>query len=276
LNAFGQSESSAVGTGWTNAYFKSYSVTEKFGSIGKAIGNEVAFKDVGAAEPSSNSTEGEIVLRGRNLMLGYLNKLEKTEDAFTPGGWLKTGDRGRIDGDGFVFLTGRLKEIFKDHGGEMIAPVAVEQGIKEACNPPGKQILKQVIVVGDGKYYISALITLVEGLKEGFPTGDLKLGAENVDPDITTVKEAMSSTKWDSELRECIGEYNVAAVKAQQRVYRYAILPADITAESSPDLMTPTFKIKREGVATRYADVIETCGGDAALSDRSVKKCGAD
>merc|ERR1719396_89611 len=122
--------------------------------------------DADAVEPVDGNTEGEIVLYGRNMMLGYLNKEAKTAEAFTPSGWLKTGDRGKIDADGYVFLTGRLKEIFKDIGGEMIAPVAVEQGIKEACNPPGKQILKQVIVVGDGKYYISALVTLVEGLKE--------------------------------------------------------------------------------------------------------------
>merc|ERR1719401_2112513 len=147
-------------------------------------------------DPLEGDTEGEIVLYGRNMMLGYLNKEAKTAEAFTPSGWLKTGDRGKIDKDGFVFLTGRLKEIFKDLGGEMIAPVAVEQGIKEACNLPGQQILKQVIVVGDGKYYISALVTLLEKLDDNIPQGDLMGEAQKVDPGAFTVADAMASQIW--------------------------------------------------------------------------------
>merc|ERR1719401_1252887 len=164
-------------------------------------------------DPLEGDTEGEIVLYGRNMMLGYLNKEEKTAEAFTPNGWLKTGDRGRVDKDGFVFLTGRLKEIFKDAGGEMIAPVAVEQGIKEACNLPGQQILKQVIVAGDGKYYISALVTLVEGLTENIPTGTLVGEAAKVDPNAETVKDAMMSKAWEERLSACITEYNSGAAK---------------------------------------------------------------
>merc|ERR1719401_1699544 len=162
-------------------------------------------------DPLEGDTEGEIVLRGRNMMLGYLNREDKTADAFTPSGWLKTGDRGRIDEDGFVFLTGRLKEIFKDKGGEMIAPVAVEQGIKAACNSPGKQILKQVIATGDLKYYISVLVTLVEELDDNIPQGNLFADSLKVDPAAKTVKDAMTSKKWEDELEQCIGAYNKEA-----------------------------------------------------------------
>merc|ERR1719159_903296 len=110
-------------------------------------------------------------------MLGYLNRKDKTKHTVTGDGWLMTGDKGIIDSDGFVFLTGRHKEIMKIQG-EMIAPVAVEQGILRSCNPPGETVLKQVIVVGDGKYYISVLITLLERVKEDTsgtprPSGEL-------------------------------------------------------------------------------------------------------
>jgi long-chain-fatty-acid--CoA ligase ACSBG len=267
LNMYAQSESSALGTSWLKADFDDFKGGDKFGSIGRAVGNRLQI-----ATPDGEG-KGEIQLWGRNVMLGYLNRADKTEEAISPEGWLSTGDLGRIDRDGFVFLTGRLKEIMKDRGGEMIAPVAVEEGIKKACNKPERTILKQAIVVGDGKYYISALLTLVESADDGIPTGDLTGAARQVDPQATTVEQAKASQIWASMLSTCIAEYNEEAAKSQQRVYRFLVLPKDITAEDSPDLMTPTFKIKRSGVTARYAEEIKSCGGDEALRDRSVRPC---
>jgi len=266
LNMFAQSESSALGTAWKNSDFKEFNLTEKFGSIGRAMGNKVQIV-------MDEEDRGEIELKGRNVMLGYLNRADKTESTITSEGWLKTGDMGRFDKDKFVFLTGRLKEIMKDKGGEMIAPVAVEEGIKKACNKPGKSIVKQTVVVGDGKYYISALLTLVESATDGIPTGSLAGAAKDVDPAAETIEDARQSEAWAQELSTCIAEYNKVAAKSQERVYRYAILPEDITAEHSPNLMTPTFKIKRTGVNEKYADLIATCGGDEALDERVVKSC---
>jgi len=269
LNLFGQSESSALGTSWRNEDFNNFNLTEEFGSIGRPLANKFRLADRNA------EGQGEIQLWGRNIMLGYMNRPDKTAEAITEDGWLKTGDLGAQDAHNFVWLTGRLKEIMKDKGGEMIAPVAVEEGIKIACNKPGASILKQVIVVGDGKYYISALVTLVEAVEEGVPTGELTGPSKSVDGGATTVAAAMRSEKWASALSECIAEYNKVAAKSQERVYRYLILPKDITREDSPDLMTQTFKIKRTGVTKKYAAEIETCGGDAALTGREVKACGS-
>jgi long-chain-fatty-acid--CoA ligase ACSBG len=269
LSLFGQSESSAMGTGWRNEDFSKYNLDEKFGSIGRPLANKVRLVD------KDSEGQGEIQLWGRNIMLGYMNRPDKTADALTEDGWLKTGDLGRQDSDGFVWLTGRLKEIMKDKGGEMIAPVAVEEGIKLACNKPGASIVKQVIVVGDGKYYISALLTLVEAAEEGIPTGKLTGSAKNVDSGAKTVAEAIQSDKWAATLSQCIAEYNSVAAKSQERVFRYLILPKDITREDSPDLMTQTFKIKRTEVSKKYAAEIESCGGDEALTSREVKTCGS-
>jgi len=219
------------------------------------------------------------MLKGRNVMLGYLNRPDKTKETVNQDGWLMTGDKGSIDEDGFVYLTGRLKEIMKIQG-EMIAPVAVEQGILKSCNPPGDTILKQVIVVGDGMYYISVLITLLEKVKEDEngtprPTGDLDGAAKKIDPALEnqTVAEAKKSSTWAKHLSKCIGAYNAQAAKSQERVYRYLILPKDITAEDSPDLMTPTFKIKREKVSKQYQDEIEKCGGSEPLSKAQITPC---
>mmetsp|Transcript_87046 Transcript_87046/g.186566 ORF Transcript_87046/g.186566 Transcript_87046/m.186566 type:complete len:733 (+) Transcript_87046:53-2251(+) len=269
LNVYAQSESSCLGTAWKNSDYENFDLGEKFGSIGRPVGNKLRLVN------TNDQGEGEIELWGRNVMLGYLNRDDKTNEAITHDGWLKTGDQGRMDKDGFVFLTGRSKEIMKDKGGEMIAPVAVEEGIKQSCNKPGRSIVKQAVVVGDGKYYISALLTVVEEAKEGIPTGNLAGAAKLIDPVAKTVAQAAQSPTWAAELSACIAAYNKKAAKSQQRIFRYAMLPRDITAEDSPDLMTPTFKIKRKGVSETYEEVIARCGGDAPLQERVVKACGS-
>jgi long-chain-fatty-acid--CoA ligase ACSBG len=266
LNIFAQSESAALGTAWALQDFEQYDLSEKFGSIGKALGNELRIVE-------GNS---EIQLKGRNLMLGYLNRMDKTSEAITEDGWLRTGDKGRRDKDGFVFLVGRLKEIMKSFGGEMIAPVAVEEGIKKACNVDG-QIVKQAVVQGDGAYYLSVLVTLVEDAQDGIPTGSLAGVATEVDPAAQTVADAQQSQVWANRLATCIATYNAGAAKSPEKVWRYAILPRDITAESSPTLMTPTFKIRREHVSAEYSELIASCNGpyDGQPKARApVRACG--
>merc|ERR1712187_404169 len=105
------------------------------------------------------------------------------------------------------------------------------------------------------------------------PTGELDGAAKGIDTDVQTVAAARKSEKWAAHLRQCIGDYNKVAAKSQEKVYRYLILPKDITADDSPDLMTPTFKIKREGVSKQYKDQIEKFGGDEALSDAQIMPC---
>lgn len=122
-------------------------------------------------------------------------------------------------------------------------------------------IVKQAIVQGDGYYYLSVLLTLVEDAVDGIPTGSLAGAAKEVDPAAKTITAAQSSSVWANRLSNCIANYNKVAAKGPERVWRYAILPMDITAEASPDLMTPTFKIKRDGVSEKYQDLIKTCGG---------------
>jgi long-chain-fatty-acid--CoA ligase ACSBG len=274
LNMYAQSESSALGTSWSNEDYANFNFTQKAGSIGRAVGNELKIEN-----PDADG-RGEILLKGRNVMLGYLNRPDKTAETITEDGWLKTGDLGQIDKDGFVFLTGRLKEIMKDRGGEMIAPNAVEEGITKFCNKPGKTIIKQAIVVGDGEKYLSVLLTLTEYVADGVPSGKLVGAAKEVDESATTVEAARASAKWQEELSGCIAEYNTdkkeGAAKRPEQVWRFFILPREITAENDPDLMTPTFKIKRTGVNDGFAEEISTCFGEEDINKgEGVKPCGA-
>ena len=101
--------------------------TRKIGSPGIGIGNEVAIFDK-ALKSVPEGVEGEIVVRGPNVMLQYLKNPEATAKTFTPDGWLRTGDLGRMDGEGYVFVTGRLKELIIK-GGENIAPREVDEAL---------------------------------------------------------------------------------------------------------------------------------------------------
>ena len=100
----------------------------------------------------------EIQFKGRHIFMGYLNQAAKTREAFTPDGWLCSGDVGRIDNDGYLFITGRIKELLVTTGGENIAPVAIENLLKEC------PIISNAMVVGDQRHYLSCLITLKENV----------------------------------------------------------------------------------------------------------------
>jgi acyl-CoA synthetase (AMP-forming)/AMP-acid ligase II len=99
----------------------------KLGAVGRASGCEAQVIDA-ALRPVSDGQTGEIAIRGPNVMLGYYKNPEATQAAFTPDGWLRTGDLGHRDGDGFFFVTGRIKELIIK-GGENIAPREIDEAL---------------------------------------------------------------------------------------------------------------------------------------------------
>ena len=99
----------------------------KIGSPGLAVGNEVTIADL-QQNPVAENTEGEVLVRGDNVMQGYLKNPSATAESMTPKGWLRTGDLGRMDADGYVFITGRIKELIIK-GGENIAPREIDEAL---------------------------------------------------------------------------------------------------------------------------------------------------
>ena len=206
MEGYGMTETSTVATGQTPEDFR-------FGSIGKPLpGVEVKIAD-----------DGEILLRGDNIFQGYYKNDDASKEALE-GGWLHTGDLGRIDEDGFVYISGRKKDIIITAGGKNITPANLENGIKQ------NQYVSQCVVVGDRRPYLVALVTL-----------DPEVAAEET----AEIRESIQAT---------IDEVNSKVGPVEQIKY-FAILPQDLSQETGE--LTPTMKVKRNVVHEKYAADID-------------------
>ena len=118
----------------------------------------------GGGGGGSEAPHGELAIFGRHVFMGYLNEPDKTNESFDAHGWLRTGDLGRIDPDGFIYITGRLKELIITAGGENIAPVPIEDTFKSEL----AQLVSNCMLVGDKRKYLVMLVTLKVGWLVGW------------------------------------------------------------------------------------------------------------
>ncbi len=175
--------------------------------------------------------DGEILVRGPNVFLGYYKDPEATADTLVDG-WLCSGDLGSFDAEGFLTITGRKKEIIITAGGKNVAPKNIEAALKES------PLVGEAVVIGDRKKYLTALITLDEDAAR-------KL-AGDADP--------VTSPHVRSAIQERIDAVNQALARVEQ-VKKFSILPRPFGIETGE--LTPTLKIKRKVVAQKYAHEIE-------------------
>jgi len=200
---------------------------------------------------------GEICMRGRHIMMGYMYNEEKTRATIDEEGFVHSGDVGAIVEEyNLLKITGRIKELIITAGGENIAPVPIEDYLKAECEG-----ISNVVVIGDRKKYLTALITLkVQQNAETVTfTNDLVGAAKDVDAECKTVDEARNSEKWKAYIQSALDKYNADGdycVSNAQRVQYYRILDNDFGVESGE--LTATMKLKRSVVASRYEDVIES------------------
>lgn len=221
----------------------------KTGSCGKNLaGTELKlFHEEGRDKPG----EGEICYRGRHVMMGYMNDPDKTREAIDDEGWLHSGDVGRVDEWGMLYITGRIKELLIGAGGENIAPVPVEDNLKSAC--PG---ISNCMMVGDKRKYNNMLITLKTNPKpDGSFTNTLAGAAKDVDPACSTVEQAMKSAVWKAYLDGGMKTTNAASVSNAAKVQKYTILPTDFSIPGGE--LGPTLKLKRPVVVAKYGAEIE-------------------
>jgi long-chain acyl-CoA synthetase len=203
----------------------------KFGSVGQAL----------AGVSLKIAADGEIMARGRNVATrGYYKQPEATREVFEPDGWFHTGDIGRIDENGFLFITDRKKDLIVTAGGMNIAPQNIENLLK--TDP----FISQVMVHGDRRPYPVALITLNPdelgkfAREHGVLTADA--GALARHPKIV---ERVART---------VEEKNTT-LQSYAKIKKFSILPADFTLEGGE--LTPTLKVKRKVVAEKYRKELE-------------------
>lgn len=132
MGAYGMSETSAVVTINSNSKFDL-----------KSVGYALSGIDLKIENPDENGN-GEIIFRGRNIMMGYLKNDEATKETVDNQGYLHSGDLGKIDKNGFLFITGRIKELIITAGGENVAPLIIEDSFKEFCHP-----CSNIMVIGE-------------------------------------------------------------------------------------------------------------------------------
>ena len=205
--------------------------------------------------PDSNGI-GEIAVRSRNVFMGYHKDEAKTKEAFQDG-WFRTGDLGKLDDQGLMWLVGRLKELVITSGGENIPPVPIEDRIKSAL----PNLLSNVMVVGDQRKYLTCLVTIKCKVDENTqPTCDLDPEALSfcqkiTEEDIKTVEDAKKSDKVNEVIMEALAKANSEATANPHKVQKFTILPMDFSLVGGE--LGPTLKLKRHFVMQKYSKEID-------------------
>jgi long-chain acyl-CoA synthetase len=184
--------------------------------------------------------DGEVLLRGPNIMKGYYRDPESTREALDAEGWLHTGDIGEIDGDGFLRITDRKKDLIVTSGGKKIAPQMVENLLQ--TDP----LIDQAMVLGDGERHLAALVTLN---REQLQDWAKREGLEFHSPE-----EMASHPRVTALIKEKIREKN-KQLSAFEAVRNFRILPHNFSIERAE--LTPTLKLRRQIIRERYKDLIE-------------------
>ena len=221
-----------------------YGMTES--SAGSVVNHpdDYRFGSVGLVFPGTElkiAEDGEILIHGPGVMEGYHNLPEQTADALTEDGWLRTGDIGEIDDQGFLRITDRKKDLFKTSGGKYIAPSAIESQFKAIC-----PYASQFLVHGSERNFVVALITLDPEAMEGWAT-------ENGLSDLSYAELVETQ-----QVKDMVGGY-VATLNQRlnrwETVKKWILLDHDLTVESGE--LTPSLKVKRKVVENNYRDDIE-------------------
>jgi long-chain acyl-CoA synthetase len=232
---------------WFNAtgilILEGYGLTES--SAGSFVNHPDDYKmgTVGPVFPGSEVRLGdndEIQIKGPGVMEGYHNLPEETAKTLTDDGWLRTGDKGELDADGFLRITGRIKELFKTSGGKYIAPPAIESKFKAVC-----PYASQFVVFGSERNFCVALVTL-----DPDTLGDW--AKENgVEGDYAAI---VATDACHAMVEGYVTELN-SHLNRWETIKKWALLDHDLSVESGE--LTPSMKVKRNVVEDNYADTID-------------------
>jgi len=185
--------------------------------------------------------DGELLVKSDLVFSGYRKEPEKTAETIDADGWLHTGDIAEIDDDGYVKIVDRKKEIIISAAGKNMSPANIEQAIKGESS-----LIGQVVTIGDGRRYNTALITLDP---EAAPVYGKRLGLEDA-----SFEELAAADGIRAEVDRAVAAGN-ARLSTVEQIKKYTLLGTAWLPDS--DELTPTLKLKRKPIAAKYADAIE-------------------
>jgi long-chain acyl-CoA synthetase len=194
--------------------------------------NRFRFGTVGPALPGfevRTDEEGELLIRSPTIFAGYYKDEQATGEVLAEDGWLRSGDLGEIDEDGFIRITDRKKDILVTAGGKNVAPQNLENALKTA------PLVSQALVVGDRRPYVAALITVDPAVAEGLSPGQVQERVQRIVDDVN------------------------ADLSRFEQIKRFAVLPREFSAEEGE--VTPTLKLKRRACADHFAVEIDALYG---------------
>ena len=228
LEVWGMTETCGASTGVPATRIKP-------GSIGPAAGfNQVRL----------DAATGEIQVKGPNVFAGYLNLPEKTAETFTADGWLRTGDVGTVDADGFYRITDRMKDIIITAGGKNITPSELENELKFS------PYVTDAVVIGDARAYLTVIIMIDQENVEKY--------AQDHDVPFSNYASLTRAPEVQALIQGVIDEVNRKFARVEQ-IKKFFLLDTQLTAEDEE--LTPTMKLKRKLVQTKYAPQIEAMYG---------------
>ena len=233
---------------WFNAagilILEGYGMTES--SAGSFVNHPDGYKigSGGQVFPGSEVKLGDgdvILIKGPGVMEGYHNLPEETAKSLTDDGWLRTGDKGELDSEGFLRITGRIKELFKTSGGKYIAPPAIESKFKALC-----PYASQFVVFGSERNFVVALVTLDPDALEGWAKENGVTGS---------YADIVASDACQKMVEGYVEELN-RHLNRWETIKKWKLLDHDLSVESGE--LTPSMKVKRNVVEGNYAALIDS------------------
>ncbi|MEW5853476.1 MAG: long-chain fatty acid--CoA ligase [Myxococcota bacterium] len=224
-----------------------YGLTETTAATCVNLPNDIRIGTVGRPIPGTEvklAPDGEILIRGRGVMKGYWGNEQATREALEPDGWFHTGDIGEVDKDGFVRITDRKKDIIVTAGGKNVAPQNIENALK--THP----MVSQVMVYGDKRKFLSALITLNED--------NIKKWAQERNMGISDVAALAKNPDVQQLMQGVLDDFN-KTLPQYETIKKFAILEKDFAVG---DELTPTLKVKRKHCSQKYKPILDGFYGD--------------
>ena len=223
---------------------ETYGLTESTGPVVLSTKDAWRAGTTGIAIPGTEvriaAADGEILVRGGHVFMGYLKDEQASREALDADGWLHTGDIGELDRDGFLTITDRKKDIIVTAGAKNVAPQRIEARLKAIDG------VLQAAVIGDRRKFLTALLTLD-------PEAAPRIARERGLPG-ESLEALAAHPGFDAYLREAVDEVNRGLAR-YETIKRFSLLPRELSVESGE--LTPTLKIKRKVVAARYRAQIE-------------------